>query len=246
MRRSLLLSAAGVVLLANGWSLWQAARNRGEAVGGTLNLTECEVPLQAVALESSVTLLRLNWKVEKTDTHPERQPAWLDTHKLAELGFDCSVPLSNPGAARHYGAMPSRRVFLAMEYEPVSSEVMTRPRQNRTGLKVVDAALDPSELRAHYADPGKNVICRGLVRLNLRRHDHDGALLSPPRLEPWIQAICPSEVSVPEPVNRPLLTLHRTVSEAESSPTTEPRFAARIFWGRNYEPWVEEIRLFAK
>ena len=75
-----------VVLLTNGWAVWQPTRNRAETFGGKFQLTEHELPLQHVALESSVTVLGLNWK---TDRISERfgPAAWLNTNKLAALGI---------------------------------------------------------------------------------------------------------------------------------------------------------------
>ena len=246
MRRALLLGAAVVVLVSNGWSVWLAARNRTEARGGTLELTEREVHLQAIPFESSVTVLRLNWRTDGNDAQRQHPPAWLDTNKIAELGFDCSLPLSSPEARRHYESKPSRPVFLTLEYQADTEAKADKPDQDNVRLVVVDAAQSPQQLRRHYPDPQKHVICRGLVRLTFRRHDSDGTPLSTPRLEAWIEGLCPSELSVPKPVNRLLLKFHRTVSEAANSPAGEPRFSARVRWGSNYEPWVDAVRPLSK
>ncbi len=243
MRKVLVIAAAAVVLLANGWSIWQAARNRAGACEGTLELTERELPLQAIGFDSSVTLLRINWRTDGGGARPPRTPAWLDTNKLAELGFDCSLPPNSPEARRHYGSMPPRRVFLALEYQADrSGQEKTRSRDS-TGLVIVDAARDPRQLRQRYADTGKHIICRGLVGLALRKYDRDGARLSTPVLEAWIFTLCSPELSVPKPINRLLLGLSRNGPEEENKPVAEPRFSARVRWGSNYEPWVDDIRL---
>jgi hypothetical protein len=211
-----------------------------------LQLTECEVPLQATPFESSVTVLRLNWKSDGGDAERWRPPAWLDTNKITELGFDCSLPLSSPNARRHYDSKPSRCVFLALEYQAENSDKVEKPGPAHTGLVVVDAAQSPRQLRERYPDPQKHVICRGLVRLILRRHDRNGAPLSTPVLEARIDGLCPAELSVPKPANRLLLTFHRTAPEEENRPVGEPRFSARVRWGSNYEPWVDDVRPLSK
>ena len=80
----------------------------------------------------------------------------------------------------------------------------------------------------------------------MRRHDGNGALPDTPRLEGRIDGLCPSELSVPKPVNRLLLTLQRSVPGEERKPAGEPRFSARVHWGSNYEPWVDEVRPLSK
>jgi hypothetical protein len=246
MRRVLLLVAAAVLLVANGWGIWQATKNRPEPRGGTLDLTERELPLQPMALESSVTVLRLNWSTSgRTDRRgDDRQgpPAWLDTNKLAELGFDCSLPLTDPKAPRHYASTPPRPVFLLLEYRASVSERASEPARAATGLIVVDAALDPDRLRQRYPDPQKHAICRGLVRITLSHHNSQN---SPPEqlyLQGWIQGLSPSEVSVPVPENRLLTRLPRPEFEDVGKPPKPPRFSARVRWGKNYEPWVDEVR----
>jgi hypothetical protein len=236
MRTALVVAAASLVLVVNGWSVWQAARNRTEARGGTLLLTGREVRPQTMPVESSVTVLRLSWRTEGSGAERSRPPAWLDTNKLAELGFDCGVPLSSPEARRHYDSVPSRRVFLALEYQADTGDKAEKPGRANTGLVVVDAARDPQQLRQRHPDPQQHAICRGIVRLAVRWHDRNGTALGTPVLEAWVQGLCPSELSVSRPTNRALLALHRTAAE----------FSARVHWGRNYEPWVEEIRPVSK
>ncbi len=234
MRRLLLAAASLVVLVANGWGVWEAARNRTEPRGGRLQLDERDVPLQPIAWESSVTALRLNWRIEGSVTERRHPPAWLDTRKIIELGFDCSLLPSSPKARRHYTSMPARRVFLALEH------------QGDTGLMVLDAARDPDQLRARYPDLQKYIICRGFVGLTFRTHDQDGAPLSEPQLEAWVHGPSPPEIFVPKPTNRLLRTLHRVGFEEPQRPVAEPRYSARVSWGRNYEPWVDEVRALTK
>ena len=247
MRRALLATAAGIVVVSSGWGLVQVSRNRGEPRGGRIELTERELGLEDIAAESTATVLRLNWDVLRTGDKEHGPAAWLDTTKLSELGFDCSVPPSKPNAGRHYRSMPVRPVFLAMEYEGEAWRKASAARKVKTRLWAVDAALDPHRLRQQYPDAQHYLICRGLVRLGFRDHDAGGPGPPPvPRLEGWVQAVRPEEVFVPLPCNRVLRELRGTGSpRPAASETSEPRYAVRICWGANYEPWVEGVRLLS-
>jgi len=247
MRRMLVAAAAGVVLVATGWGLVQFGRNRGEPRGGRIELTERELGLEVIGVESTATVLRLHWNVLRAGNKEYGPAAWLDASKLSELGFDCRMPLSEPSARRHYGSMPSRPVFLAMEYEGEAWRKADATRKVKSRLWAVDAARDPHRLRQQYPDLQHYVICRGLVRLSFRDHDAGGESSSPaPRIEGWIQAVYPDEVFVPLPYSRVLRELRRTGSaQPDTSQTSEPRFAVRVCWGANYEPWVEGVRLLS-
>lgn len=240
-------AAAGVVLVASGWGLVQVSRNRSERRGGRIELTERELGLEEIAAESTATVLRLNWDVPRAGDKEHGPAAWVDAAKLSELGFDCSMPLSKPSAHSHYASMPPRPVFLAMEYEGEAWRNASATRKVKSRLWAVDAALDPHRLRQQYPDSQHYIICRGLVRLSFRDHDGgDGSSSSAPRLEGWVQAICPDEVFVPLPYSRVLRELRRTGSvRPGASEASEPRYAVRICWGASYEPWVEEVRLLS-
>jgi hypothetical protein len=201
--------------------------------------------LEAIGFESSVTVLRLEWRTERTRNDRFGPAAWLDSSKLAGLGFDCSVPLNSPKAPRHYSSTPARRVFLALEHQSNASLDAAARGKDRTGLVVIDADQNAERLRERYSDLAKHSICRGIVRIALSRHDDDGGLLSTPRLEGWVVGMVPSQVSVPKPLNRLLARFRRTIEEAEKTPVGEPRFSSHIHWGKNYEPWVDDVRAFS-
>ncbi len=244
MRRVLLAGAAGVVLAANVWGVLQAGRNRKTPGGGSLELTERELRLLPMAAESTATMLRLNWNVGGTGEEQHRSPDWLDRKRLIELGFDCSVAVTNPSARRHYTSLPNRPVYLAVEYAGEAWRKAGAKAQARSGLFVVDAASDEDQLRKSHPDVQRHIICRGLVRLSFRDRERDGASLSTPRLEGWVEGLRPGEVFVPLPHSRVLGRLGRPeFDRPPGSPQNEPRFAVRVCWGANYEPWVETVRL---
>ncbi len=245
MRKALLAAAAGVVLVANGWGVLQALRNRSEPSGGRLELTERELSLEPVALESTATILRLNWNVLTSGNEDYGPVPWLDVAKLTELGFDCRVPVSSPNARSHYTSLPPMPVFLVLEYEGDAWRNAPAKVKTKTRLYVVDAARDPHHLRGRYSDPQRHIICRGLARLHIREREmREGALLSTPRIEGRIQTVYPAQLLVPPPHNKALIPFRRNISDGpDQGLPTEPRFVARVCWGAHYEPWVEEIRL---
>jgi hypothetical protein len=238
MKRVLLWAAVVLVLVANGWGFLGAWRNRTEPRGGKLELTERELRLESPAMESTVTVLRLNWNVV-TPGHQGHGPAWLDAAKLAELGFDCRVAVSSPSAHNHYESMPSRPVFLALEYEGEAWRDAGTQAKPKTRLFVVDAARDPQRLRERYPDAQHYVICRGLVRLVFR--EGDGRTPPTPWIGGAIDSLRPDELFVPLPHSRVLRELRRGGSQGPDH-SHEPRYAVRVCWGANYEPWIEGIR----
>ena len=244
MRRVLLAGAVAVVLAANLWGVLQAGRNQKAPRGGSLELTERELRLLPMAAESTATMLRLNWNVAGTGEEQLRAPDWLDRQRLIELGFDCSVAVTNPSARRHYTSLPSRPVYLAVEYAGEAWRKAGAKAQARSRLFVVDAASDADRLRERYPDVQHHTICRGLVRLSFRERDRDGTSLSTPRIEGRVEGLRPGEIFVPLPHSRALGRLDRPgFDRPRGSPQNEPRFAARVCWGANYEPWVETVRL---
>ena len=244
MRRVLILTAAAVVLAANAWTLIAAWRNRSSPSGGTVELTEREVRLAQVPWESTATLLELRWDVLSDSPRDRRRPAWLDATKLAELGFDCTVPVGSPNAKEHYTSMPSALVFVVLEYEGEAWRRAPQDREPKTRLFVVDAGRDARHLRDRYADTKRHVITRGVVRLWYQdRSVADGTPLATPRLQGWIESVLPTQIFVPQPLSRRLEGFrHRGPPKPDSS-EEEPRFAVTVSWGSNYEPWVRGVRL---
>jgi hypothetical protein len=243
MRRVLVLTAAVVVLASNAWVLTAAWRNRSGPSGGTVELTERELRLVQVPWESTATLLELSWDVLSDVPQDRGPPTWLDAAKLAELGFDCTVPLDSPNAKEHYASMPPAVVFLVLEYEGQAWRQARRDRKLRTRLFVVDAGRDAGGLRDRYPDTKSHVITRGVVRLSYQEHGiPEGTPLVTPRLQGRIDTVLPSEIFVPRPHNWLLEGLRHHGPPAPEPAEGEPRFAVTVSWGSNYEPWVGGVR----
>jgi hypothetical protein len=242
MRRPLLLAAALVVLIANGWAVLQAWRNRAEPRGGRLELTERELRLEPAALESTAMLLDLRWQVPKGTTDRDAPPDWLDAAKLSDLGFDCRLGLETPSAPRHYHSMPPRPAYLVLEYRAQEPPGPTTERNTASRLFVIDAAPQPAALRARYSDPARHVISQGLVGLVYRDRDREGTRLPNPKLEGRVLSVVPGQIFVPLPFDRVLREFQRTDFTPEGSEPKEPRYAVTVCWGANYEPWITSVR----
>ncbi len=246
MRRGLVLTAAAVVVAANAWTLIAAWRNCREPGGGTLELTDRELRLIQVPWESTATLLEIRWNVLSETPADRGRPAWLGATKLAELGFDCTVPVGDPHAREHYASMPPALVFVVLEYEGEAWRQASTARKPTTRLFVVDAGRDAGQLRDRYPNTQTHAITRGVVRLSYQEHRiPEGDLLAVPRLQGWIETVLPSQIYVSQPEGWFLEELRERDFPASEPPDREPRFAITVSWGSNYEPWVRGVRRLA-
>lgn len=234
-----------VVVAAHLNGLHQARQNRGEPRGGTLTLTEREVPLVFIPGDSTVTLLDLSWDVLGSGPSYNRRPDWLDGGKLAELGFAYSVPLTDPKAEAHYRSLLPREVYLVLEFEGEAWRKAPADRDRTTRLFVVDAGLDPARLRERYPEVSRHAIARGVVRLRYLHpgHREDGGEASEePRLVGWIQNLVPSQVFVPRPHSDALAQFRKEDRERRRAGAhgreAEPRYSVVLSWGADYTPWV--------
>jgi hypothetical protein len=243
MRLTLISAAAAVVVVSNAWTLVATWRNQGRADGGVLELTEREVPLVHVPWETTATQLELRWEVLSDAPAGGGPAAWLDAAKLAELGYDCSVPLDGPQAREHYTSLPPAEVFVVLEYEGEAWRKSPRGQETRTRLIVVDAGRDAQHLRKQYPGDHTHVITRGIVRPFYQEHSiPDGVLLSAPCLRGWVQDVLPSGIFVPQPHGAALEEFRDQGPRDPEPAETAPRFAVTVSWGSDYEPWVQAVR----
>jgi hypothetical protein len=250
MKRAILvLAAAAVVLVSTVWVVISAKRNQSDASGGTVELTERELRLPPMPGDSTAILLELNWDSSASTPDDEGSPDWLNVAKLAELGFDCHVPVTSPDARDHYSSMPPALVCLVLEYEGEAwkaasreGDAKTRPFP-KTHLFAVDAGRDARRLREKYPDRARHIVTRGVVRPFLQeRSRRDRTPLAQPRLRGWV-SIVPNEIFVPQPHSKALQALRRRPDRAHEEGEGEPRFAVTVSWGARYEAWVQGVRL---
>jgi hypothetical protein len=246
MRRALVLAAMALVLVSSVWVLVSSARNRSDAAGGSVELTERELRLPPALGESTVLFLTLRWDVPSSDPDDDRAPDWLTPAKLTELGLDCSMPATSPDAKAHYAAALAVPAYVVLEHEGETWKRARRSPHRTSRLFAVDAGREAAPLRETYRDPGRYVIAQAIVRVGLQDRDsRDGALLAEPRLHGWIEAVLPDQIFVPPPHCDLLQGLRGGWEAPEDEARREPRFAARISWGRSHEPWVESVRLLS-
>ena len=244
MKRAMVLAAAAVVVASNVWTLNLAKRNRSDATGGTVELTERELALPPMSGDSTAMLLELKWDVHSTAPEDRRSPEWLNAAKLTELGFDCHVPVTRPDARDHYAAMSTALVYVVLEFEDVAGQTDGRDQGLTTRLFAVDAGRDARRLREKYPNPARYIITQGVVRLSwMDRSIRNGTPLAQPRLRGWIETILPDRVFVPHPYNKALQSLRRRGTRTEPKSQTGPRFAVTVAWGSRYEPWVKGVRM---
>jgi hypothetical protein len=242
LKRSLVLAAAAVVLVANAWVIVSAWRNRGETPGGTVELTERELRLQPVSQDSTAVLLELRWKVSSNEPDDDGAPAWLNAAKLQELGFNCSLPVESPHAADHYNTMSPALLYVVLEFDDEAERKAGRSQTSR--LWVVDVGRDARQLRSKYPDPARHLIGRGVVQPFLKnRSGRENRLLPQPRLSARVHSVLPQFIFLPAPQSGVLQGLRRRPGSPREQDDREPRYAVTVSWGTRYEPWVRSIRL---
>lgn len=238
--------AAGILLGSQAAILLCARQNRAGDPGGSVELTERELSILAQAGESTVVVLGLNWSVHPETAGVRGSPAWLTPATLQELGFDCRKAAADPEARAHYAAQLARPAFLVLELGEESGSRPQAPSAGGNGsrLRVVDAALDPQELRKRHPDPGRFLIVNGLVGVSVRTHRDDRPEKLPePVVCGWIRGIQPSQILVSPPWSRQLEPFIGRTEGPEREASEPPRYAVSVSWGERYEPWVTGVRL---
>jgi len=241
MTRVSLLAAAGVVVIANAFTLLHVWRNRVGPVEAEVTLTnrELQQSVSAASEDDSGVDLRLVW-LDGQQWNSDRYIAWLDSAKLRELGFDTSVPVSDESAQEFYRRQRSRRAFVALEFDGPAWErwfdetEATRPRDQRqsmTRLIAIDAGRDAERLRARYPDRIQVMIVPASVRISLQPYFAGSGPKfpeRPARLEGWIQ-------DMPDSIHVPLL-----YSEGFRKSRGD-LYSVRLRYGRSLEPWIAGV-----
>jgi hypothetical protein len=247
MKRGTILAAAAVLLAVNGWTLVSVSQNRRDARGGRVELTERELRLPRASGESTAIFLELEWNPSASTRDRRDAVPWLDTAKLSELGFDCSVPAAQPNARDHYRAQMTALVYLVFELQGEASEQTGADKGGRSRFFAVDAGRDPVRLRGKYPDTRRHVITRGLIRLVFRdRAERNSEPLAQPRVEGRIVAVLPGEIYVPPPYNKVLAEWRRRDTPDRNSPDRQLRYVVTVSWGADYQPWITELRMLPR
>lgn len=189
MRAGSLVAAFSVVAIANAVALVHVARNRWGAPDAEVTLTQRELRFVNAAAgdENSGVTLNLQWvgPGQYLPFTPGNDLNWLDTPKLRQLGFDCSVDPASPDAPRFYQRQQPRRAFAAFEYDGPAWEKWFDAYQKaqrytpaaayQSHLVAIDADVDPATLRARHPDRVRVVILPAVVAINLMNYPYSGS-----------------------------------------------------------------------
>lgn len=119
--RAAFWAGAAVVLAVNAAALVGVLVNRSGGKEAVLELEERELQLLEAEQENSGRALV--WILgDGRGNALYKEQEWLDSARLAALGFDTTVDPADPAAERHYRSQPARGVFVALELEGVAFE----------------------------------------------------------------------------------------------------------------------------
>lgn len=242
-----------------------AAVNRSD-VHARLELGPREVDLPPVSPNDEDSGLTLRLEVSETQPWNRGEPGWLGAEKLAELGFDTSVPVEGQEARHHYARMLARPVWLVLElggpgFERWLAEQesqiewerdrrgaaadlewmwkkLERDRETASRLVVVDVGLDREPLVRRYPDPSRYAVVPGTVEPYRIEPQRDGEPESGPPFLTGHVRVLPTSVHVPLTWRRPVLEAAEAAERARQSDAPEPDFEATVAFGRWGEPWL--------
>jgi hypothetical protein len=215
MKRTGLLLAIMLVIIANLAALSGVWYNRGGAPTAVVTLTERELRMVSSDEDDSGVALRFIWQgldQEELDNEP-----WLDRAKLEQLGFD--IPPA--GHDQHFHDW--RVVFVVMELR----------EETETGSRLfpIDAGLDREELLRAYGNSPRAFVAPGVVRINYDPDSDDAS-----KMTGQVQRLLPGIIHVPKAHAAYLAGLGGRAEEP-----VPPRYAVTLRYGRRLEPWVVKV-----
>lgn len=119
-----LIAGSAVILLTNAVALGGAAYNRSGEAESRLQLTQRELSRSYSGKDNSGITLALNWRFEQAEFNEFNfgmyssrwgMPTWLDSAKMAELGFDVERLVGTAEYGRRYKESQPREVLLVLE-----------------------------------------------------------------------------------------------------------------------------------
>lgn len=251
---SVIIAATNLVALAG------AAYNRSGTPESTLQLSERELRVpssRGFEGENSGIALDIRWRVLGREPDEARAgrpyyplsvgpPEWLDSGKLAELGFDVASVEDATGTRSRYVRQLPREVLLVLELDgPAYQEMLARAeayaeradsgrdrlaREKREGsrLFVVDAGLDVEKLRRKYPSRSRYAIVRGTIRPWVVSRDGHSSLTG------RVRGLSVMRINVPFAFRAPF---ERRMDRRSRGRVDEP-FTVTVAFGRRLEPWI--------
>ena len=264
MRGRLLWLAGVIVLVMNAAALFSVSMNRRGQPTNLIELTQRELPLQYRTADNSVVFLRLNWHGDLPESPDplRRGMNWFNRAKLSEIGFDTSMPLTDPRAAVHYRRMRSRRAYVVLEHEgqrwsewlswhadriaranlPDERKRLEREREVTSRLFAVDAGLTGANLRIHYPDQSKFLIVLASVRIVPVSDPDDKRQLVLRDLRGSVQHLLVPQIYVPQPFSSLFPSIRPEARRRPGYPLLDigPVYRVTMRYGSRYEPQVIE------
>jgi hypothetical protein len=246
MKRTGLFAAAAIVVLANALALLHAWQNRSGPVDADVTLTERELslPYRAGDEDSSVSL-GLHWiQPEQWQLpEPQRRIPRFDAAMLRQVGFDTSVPPSDPRARDFYRRQRARPAFLALEYQGPAWRKHVEETANVSGhdhdseprLVFIDASGDREALRRRHPDRNMVIVLPAVVNIGLvDPPSSPGEASVPAQLFGWIRDIQYS-IHVARPFSDSLRNLPHD--------RTKVSYRVHLRYGAALEPWVAGVEI---
>jgi len=247
MKHRNVVLAAILIVLANAWALVSVRLNRGDAPGGTVELTERELRLVRVSDESTVVFLEIEWDTLRSaspgETGRREDADWLDAAKMVELGFPPQPASAPADDARLRYRCYTAPVYVVLEFEGEAWRQAPTDRRQTTRLFAMDAGRDAQLLRQRYPDPTRYIISRALIRSVLQRSNSPDGKRLQPHLRGSLSCLVPGRIFLSRPHYRVLANLPVRDRDLDEHSAHEPRFTAIVSWGNDYAPWLRDVRL---
>ncbi len=258
MKRPAILFAIGLVVVTNTVALALAAYNR-MGVESTLTLTDRELWLNRWNRESTATTVSLQYLYPVAD---RTDPWWFGCDRLTAIGFDCSVPASDPRAEVFYAHQSARNAFVVLEYNGaawqayeaeaerlnarqvaqgggLNAEAFAREMAGRSRLIAIDAGPDSDALRRAYPDGSRYLVTA--ARVSITRYS--GGRDYPSYIRGNITEILPDTITVPRAFAATIraATVPAATQYWATGRPSAPSYTITVNYGRRHEPWITDV-----
>ncbi len=231
MRRTGLLWAAAIIVVANAAAWGAAAMNRRGEPEAILELTERELRLPAKQAENTALTLSLVFEPPGTrGTRNVGEAGWFDRAKLQSIGFDCRRPVT----PEQRGVLPDAHSAVDVRGARVARRVGARlaPGSDRCRQR-------SSGLRARHPDRRRVAVVEATAALRYIANPGQ-----PPFLMGRVTSVLPPEINVPREWRGALEGLQSDAQPGASPPNQhEPGFRVTVSWGVRLEPWITNVEL---
>ena len=158
--KGLFLLGFALLFLSNAVILGGVWLNRSGGAESMLKLTERELALRNRSYkENSGLSLRISWRALARDKKKDhysswRSPAWLDTAKLIELGFNPKELEEYKQDRKRYRRPIPREVYLALEMEGQAYKTAVKRAEDSLEQLEQELIQDPDEKRTAHGNGG--------------------------------------------------------------------------------------------